>query len=104
MSLVRRQAAQRTSSPIWQRLASYGRYSIIGAAAITYPLSGQSPWVYIGLMLFVIYAPFHDKVQKLLGWDESNTRIQAPLHPPPHPHPPPPPTPPPTHPTPLRVT
>ena len=42
-------------------------YAIIGAAAITYPLSGQTPWVYLGLALFVVYAPMHSTIQQCLG-------------------------------------
>lgn len=42
-------------------------YAIIGAAAITYPLSGQTPWVYLGLALFVVYAPLHSHLVRILG-------------------------------------
>jgi len=46
-------------------------YSIIGAATITYPLSGQSPLVFVGLAWFVIYAPAHNAFISYLGWEEA---------------------------------
>jgi len=52
-------------------------YSIIGAAAIVYPLSGQSPWVYIGLALFVFYAPAHTAIMRCLGWRGYDQRNEA---------------------------
>jgi hypothetical protein len=43
-------------------------YAILGSATITYPLSGQTPWAFMGLALFFVYAPLHRKINRLFSW------------------------------------
>ena len=43
-------------------------YSILAAAAISYPLTMQDPLVYWMLVLPVLYGPFHERICRWFGW------------------------------------
>jgi hypothetical protein len=48
-------------------------YSIIAAAATTYPLSAQDPHIFLMLLCPLVYAPFHEKFCKWFGMEEEDT-------------------------------
>ena len=43
-------------------------YSILAAAAFTYPLTGQNEWHYMLLVGPIVYGPFHERICGYLGW------------------------------------
>ena len=52
------------SSTLFRRLLR--SYSILAAAAVTYPLSGQSEWVFLMVAAPTVYGPFHERFCRLL--------------------------------------
>lgn len=44
-------------------------YSIIAAAAVSYPMSNQGKWVYLLPIAPLVYGPFHERVCHRMGWE-----------------------------------
>ena len=54
----------------WELLYTY---SLLSAASITYPLSFQSQYVYMLVILPILYGPFHEKISERFGFPIEDT-------------------------------
>lgn len=48
-------------------------YSIVAAAGVVYPMTGQYKFVYVGAFLPLVYAPLHERFCAYNGWPTEDT-------------------------------